>query len=322
MNNYTGELKGFQVYSTMRDPITLNSVSAEDLIDILERIKTEYRLDELLEFRDRLDVHISDLDNPHNTIISDLPENVLKDMYEVYLERGNNETYTFFKTMVFHVIDIAEQDDLFGDSDHLAMSVSNFILCMRYYHTGPVYAHPIILDELYSGKPTSQVPTLCYRDITDIRTEYSVYLENTIDIHKGCIVLEPYLLFSTNRTELFKLTNSTEEVVFRIYLEPNQIHTLSIEALNKNNTMSTLEVPIGTDTRRFVINISYDKITVDNFYEGERVQQSVNRNQLFYNPNLTGMANLNVNKIATQSIKELDYYANIIKSNEVTYELV
>jgi len=316
MSQYTGTVKGFQVYSTLKNPITIKSITANDLNHILDNMKKSYRIEELLNIREYFDSHIFDVNDPHHTVIESLTEDILKDLYRYYLDMGYSDDYGFFKEMLFNYIVTATDEELSGNSEELALSVKNFKKCLELYHFGPIYSHPPILDKIFSGKPNLQVPIL---SMEGTQLNYLHHLNLTMDMDSGSIVVLPELKLNTTEIKLFDILDIENKSLLTISHNPSTTNMVIFGIRDHEDNWISKEVVLN-DSKKIVINFNRYDVNIFYYYHEELINVRLDRTEGSYDE-IESPIKMEPYKIWTENIKSLCYYGKELTPMQIQYEL-
>jgi len=222
--NYTGNIKGFQVITRDRDPITVKSISANDVINILENFLEYYGIEKLITTIDNLEEHkLAVSENVHKIHLLTLGMQMLEQLYENWSDLGNDDTFPNFVYVFYSFIETAKTDpEYLGDSPALVLTVKGFYRLLHLFHTGIVYAHPPILDHIKSGTVVSNIPFISLEDITDPFTKLYPSNNESIYLSEGIDHILTYLTYNTNYEDQVLFFDFLHEILYK-----SQIITLA-----------------------------------------------------------------------------------------------
>lgn len=170
-DKYTGEVRGFQVITTLESNITLHPTLANDLNAILNNLYKIYNVERLKDLETTFANHSSNQGDAHSIEIPLLGSDMLKDLYKEWLKDNNSGTLDYFTHLLFEGTKVAVTDEeIYGMSTDHGLTVANFFKALRAYHLGAVYAHPPILDQMFIGDPVVRVPIFNYEQQDDLKT--------------------------------------------------------------------------------------------------------------------------------------------------------
>ena len=180
---YIGGLKGFQVYTNMRDPITLKNVTANDLVNILNNFDDYYKLKLFMEAVEDIEQHAEVVGvNVHNIHLLTLGLEILVELYNNWIALGNEDTLENFALSLFTFLQNANTDsELLSNSSTLILTVKKYYRMLHLFHTGIVYAHPPILDYIKTGTVVSTIPFISLENVTGAITR--LYPSETENIY-------------------------------------------------------------------------------------------------------------------------------------------
>lgn len=159
----TGMISGFSEYST--ESMVANAtprpvITPVDLLNQIQDLRKLANQKNVLAAIAKLDAHLADMNNPHNTELSDFSERVIDVLYQIYVEHGGTVTKSQYSTMLFKVLHMASTEDIENGTDASALvtiaTINNYI---RKHENDPD-AHKEVLERLLPGKPVTDTPTI------------------------------------------------------------------------------------------------------------------------------------------------------------------
>jgi hypothetical protein len=315
MSQYTGTIKGFQVYSTHKNPITINNISANDLNKIIEKIKTDYRIAELYSFESSLIEHMVNYDNPHNAIINDLSKQILDDLFDYFLDMGHELDYESFIELLFNYIEEAIESDLYGESTELVLSIKNFYKCLRIYHTGPIYAHPPILDCLYNGSPHHYIPIVLYENITEVTESILSDTDIIMNLRYGTIVIDFNIQLASSDIVLYGIYDESDNVLLELKQKTNITDKLFLYVRGRDNVLIEKKISIIINKEKTILVLNNNNCFMNNLDENGLRRVDFERNME------SDLNILDPYKIKVCNIKKLKHYGQILTDSQIKYEL-
>lgn len=332
---YTGTIKGFQVITTIGDPIAVHHTLANDLNTIIKNLNKIYDSNALQDIKIILSEHVSAEGDVHNINIA-LGNAILEDLYEIWLNSGYIGDILTFKQELFMGIEIATTaEEIFGDSDRHALSVYNLFRCLYAYHTGPIYAHPPILDKMFVGEPVIYAAILAYLNQTDILIEKTPLddLTETISMKNGTVFLDIAVSATLSSDKYYLQAYDVDEDVWEGYggvplsgtwidgeplisiLRHSSMPSIIIFRMVIDGVVDHIEIPINSEYSN--VAIAYDKTNISYSYknaDGAIITNTVIRNT-------DASAEHTVLSYEVSNVEELKYYMRTVSLEQLKFLL-
>ena len=158
----TGSITGFKEYSTIASGANEETlvITPKDILERIKEIKQFVNLPELDDLNEVLYTHISSSGNPHNTRLSDYPDDIISAIYAKYVKFGgklDKDTYTEALFKVLHVATVEEMKT--GTDESALLSIANVRQFLHEHEIDPD-AHKDLINAMLPGEPVTTRPVL------------------------------------------------------------------------------------------------------------------------------------------------------------------
>lgn len=204
----TGVISGFSEYTLLDRAASHETavITPEDVLKKLESIKRFLNVPELEHALNTLREHINDTNNPHNTALNQLYDQVIDSLYTEYQKQGGKISKEEYGDSLFKVLHVASMDELRnGDDETAVISVAGLRNLIHEHEIDPD-AHKELLNNLFPGKPVTADPIFAidseagipeelifkddYTDLSTLRVPYTyVGIDRNIHLAESTDVL-------------------------------------------------------------------------------------------------------------------------------------
>lgn len=182
----TGSITGFKEYSTIATGANEDTpvITPKDILDGIKEIKKLINLPELDDLNEVLYNHVSSNGNPHNTKLSDFPDDVITAIHNKYVALGgklDKETYTEALFKLLHIASTAEMKD--GTDTTALLSIAGVRTFLHEHEIDP-NAHHDLLETMLPGEPVVTRPVFC------ISSRIGVPLSKQVKFHDDDVLTD------------------------------------------------------------------------------------------------------------------------------------
>ena len=159
----TGSITGFKEYSTI--PTGANEdtpvIAPKDILENIKEIKQLISLQELDDINDVLYNHVSSSGNPHNTKLSDFPDDVITAIHTKYTALGGKLSKEEYTEALFKLLHIASTEEMKKGTDDTALLSIAGVRTFLHEHEVDPDAHHDLLETMLPGEPVVTRPVFC-----------------------------------------------------------------------------------------------------------------------------------------------------------------
>lgn len=224
-----GVLSGWHNLST-NGTLNVNGVSVQDILSILNTIKSDERFITWREVLDDMYTHVVNQNNPHQVSTDQLATTVIQLIYEAWLLEGYSGELQYFIDLLYRYIAFA--DDTIMNEGISEIHVPTVDVLSRYIekHNTDPDTHDDQINPYFLGDCNISDPAYSVRQLLGVTNEENSLLnpENThyekVILHDGwaCKEMTFVLSFKFQEATIFQFENSNGTVVLRITSQPSE----------------------------------------------------------------------------------------------------
>lgn len=236
-----GILAGWHNVST-NGTLNVDGVSVQDIISILNTIKSDPRFINWREVLDYMYEHVVDKENPHHVTTDQLATTVIQVIYESWLLEGYSGNLQYFIDLLYRYIEFA--DDAIMNEEVSEVHVPTIDVLTRYIekHNTDLNAHADLINPYFIGNCDIVDPAQSFRQLVGMTEEETIHLnlENThyekIPIHDGWAAKEMTFVlgFKFEEAAVLQFENANGTVVLRVDSQPAQQRILFTRCVSNN----------------------------------------------------------------------------------------
>jgi len=264
-----GILAGWHNVST-NGVLNVDGVSVQDIISILNSIKSDPRFINWREMLDYMYVHVVDKENPHHVTTDQLATTVIQVVYEAWLLEGYSGNLQYFIDLLFRYIEFA--DDVIMNAEVSEEHVPTVDVLTRYIekHNTNLDAHDDLINPYFIGDMEVNDPALSFRQIVGL-TEEELNLLNAGNTHYENLELQEgqasdefafVMSFKFTQRTMFQYKNAAGTAVLRVISDPANSRILFTRCVS-NDPGATLNVTINTNLNSLP-NVTIDHVGIPN----------------------------------------------------------
>lgn len=158
----TGTMSGFSAYTTTDSETgkKVESITPFDLLRMIKEIKSFLSLPELESINKILYAHATAKGNPHNTQLTDYPDDVADALFEEFKKQGGTCTKEEYIKALFQLLHIASNTEMIEGTDPNALLSIAGVRNAIHDHEMDPEAHRDLLDRMLPGEPVVTAPIL------------------------------------------------------------------------------------------------------------------------------------------------------------------
>ncbi len=262
-----GILAGWHNLST-NGTLNVDGVSVQDIISILNTIKSDERFITWREVLDDLYTHVVNQNNPHYVTTDQLITTVIQLIYEAWLLEGYSGELQYFIDLLYRYIEFA--DEAIMDEGISEVHVPTVYVLTQYIekHNINPDAHDAQINPYFLGDSNISDPSYSVRQLAGVTDKENLALnaENThyekVIVHDGWAAKEMTFVMSFKFQEetIFQFENANGTVVLRITAQPSEGRILFTRCVANN-----LNVPINStinDNLQTLPNVTLDHVGI------------------------------------------------------------
>lgn len=264
-----GILAGWHNVST-NGTLNVDGVSVQDIISILNTIKSDPRFINWREVLDYMYEHVVDKENPHHVTTDQLATTVIQVIYESWLLEGYSGTLQYFIDLLYRYIEFA--DDAIMNEELSEEHVPTVDVLARYIekHNVDLNAHADQINPYFLGNMEVLDPVMSFRQITGLAADEAAFL-NAGNTHYENMVLQSgqasdeftfVMSFDFIQRTMFQYKNSNGSAVLRVISDPANSRILFTRCVS-NNPNVPLNVSVGTNLNTLA-NVTIDHVAIPN----------------------------------------------------------
>ena len=176
----TGTMSGFSAYTTT-DSTTgqpVETITPYDLLKMIKEVKAFLSLPELESINKVLYAHATAKGNPHNTPLSDYPDDVADALYQEFKQQGGTCTKEEYVQALFRLLHVASTAEMTEGTDPNALLSISGVRNALHDHEMDPNAHKELLDKMLPGEPVVEAPILAIHSNIGVPT--SMVQEDTM----------------------------------------------------------------------------------------------------------------------------------------------
>ena len=180
-NKLDSAVYGFDSYSTKDTADTKTRqrivVSPADVILEIKELRKVISEPRILGALAKLEQHINDKNNPHQTDLSQFSEEISDVLYKGYKEAGGTGSYAKFIEYLFSNVRVALGDEIYTSSNTLLVCTASARKYLK-EHEADVNAHSALIENQFPGSPVLVDPILAMYNTIGIPPAWVDYTDN------------------------------------------------------------------------------------------------------------------------------------------------
>lgn len=157
-----GSVSGFTSYDVEREVAPAEPapiLSPDDLVAAIREMRKYLDLNQISAMLKTLEQHVADLGNPHQTTLSQFPDDVLDVLYQAYQDNQGTGSKEDFTSALYASLRIASSTEMHDPETYggLLVSVRAAYELIKEHEADPA-AHAGLFTEMIPGTPISDIP--------------------------------------------------------------------------------------------------------------------------------------------------------------------